>query len=189
VFSDHVETCLNDDWCAQIVRSFAAGTHPETSHFDYKKDKIVRQRHTNRQTRTKTQPHFTEMVLLLLETESLFIARSELRKVLFFVSSVCGFFLYAISREPLNGFAPNSHERRVWSLARRVWRSRSRSKVKGQGHQGQKLHFPALSAACGWFTFGKASFASSLCLLFGEVKFTATSPWVRRKRGNLPQIF
>ena len=26
--------------------------------------------------------------------------------------------LYEISREPLNGFAPNSHGRRVWSLAR-----------------------------------------------------------------------
>jgi len=27
-------------------------------------------------------------------------------------------FVYEISREPLNGFAPNSHGRRVWSLAR-----------------------------------------------------------------------
>jgi len=27
-------------------------------------------------------------------------------------------FVYEIYREPLNGFAPNSQERRVWSLAR-----------------------------------------------------------------------
>jgi len=26
-------------------------------------------------------------------------------------------FVYEISREPLNGLAPNSHGRRVWSLA------------------------------------------------------------------------
>jgi len=47
----------------------------------------------------------------------LFTARSELRKVLFLAPSVCGFlFVYEISREPLNGFASNSHGRRVWSL-------------------------------------------------------------------------
>jgi len=37
----------------------------------------------------------------------------------------------------------------------------SRSKVKGQGHQGQKQHFSALSVACMWFIFGKTSSASS----------------------------
>jgi len=31
--------------------------------------------------------------------------------------SLC-FFVYEMSREPLNGSAPNSHGRRVWSLAR-----------------------------------------------------------------------
>jgi len=67
-------------------------------------------------------------------------ARSELRKVLFFGAvSLCFLFMYEISREPLNGFAPKSHERRVWSLVRQIWRSRS--KVKGQGHQGQKKAF------------------------------------------------
>jgi len=42
-------------------------------------------------------------------------ARSELSKVLFLAPSVCGFlsFVYEISREPLNGFVPNSHGRHV----------------------------------------------------------------------------
>jgi len=50
--------------------------------------------------------------------------------------SVCEFFLfvYEISQEPLNGFAPNSHGRRVWSLAGTSLKVR----VKGEGHQGQK---------------------------------------------------
>jgi len=42
-----------------------------------------------------------------------------------------------ISREPLNGFAPNSQGRRVWSLTRMSLNV----KVKGQGHQGQKTAF------------------------------------------------
>jgi len=57
-------------------------------------------------------------------------ARSELRKVLFLAlarQSVSFLFVYEISREPLNGFAPNSHGRRVWSLA---WTS-LKVKVKG----------------------------------------------------------
>ena len=60
-----------------------------------------------------------------------FTARSELRKVLFLAPSVCGFLLvvYETSREPLNGYAPNSHRRRVWSLA---WTSLE-VKIKGQG--------------------------------------------------------
>jgi len=32
--------------------------------------------------------------------------------------------------------------------------------VKGQGHQGQKWHFSALSAACVQFVFGETSLAS-----------------------------
>jgi len=87
-------------------------------------------------------------------------ARSELRKVLFFGAvSLCGFFvLHKTSPEPLNGFAPKSHGRRVWSLARKCLKV----KVKGQGHQGQKTAFLALSAACVRFMFGKTSLASSL---------------------------
>jgi len=38
-----------------------------------------------------------------------FTARSELRKVLFLALSVTFLFVYEMSREPLNGFAPNSH--------------------------------------------------------------------------------
>ena len=41
--------------------------------------------------------------------------------------SVTFLFLYEISREPLNGFSPNSQERRVWSLG---WIGMLRSKVK-----------------------------------------------------------
>jgi len=52
-------------------------------------------------------------------------------------------FVYEISREPLIGFALNSHERRVWCHAR----VSLNVKVKGQGHQGQKRHFSAVSAA------------------------------------------
>jgi len=44
---------------------------------------------------------------------------------------------------PLNGFVPNSHGRRDWSLARMSLKV----KVKGQGNQGQKRYFSALSAA------------------------------------------
>jgi len=76
-------------------------------------------------------------------------ARSEVQKVLFLVLVVCGFCLSEISPEPLNRFAPNSHGRRVWSLA---WTS-LKVKVKGQGHQGQKRHFLALLAACMQFVW------------------------------------
>jgi len=62
-------------------------------------------------------------------------------------------FVYEISREPLNGFVPNSHGRRVWSLAQ----TSLKVKVKGQGHQEQKngifqsFRMPACSL------FGKTS--------------------------------
>ena len=46
-----------------------------------------------------------------------FAACSELWKVLSLAPSVCRFFVYEMSLEPLNGFAPNSHRRRVWSIA------------------------------------------------------------------------
>jgi len=54
--------------------------------------------------------------------------------------------VYEISPGTLNRFAPNSHGRRVWSLA---WTS-LKVKVKGQGHQGQKRYFlPLCWPACG----------------------------------------
>jgi len=59
------------------------------------------------------------------------------------------------SMNPLNGFAPNSQGRRVWSLALTTLNV----KVKGQDHQGQKRYFSALSKACVRFTFGKTSLA------------------------------
>jgi len=55
----------------------------------------------------------------------------------FGVVSVCFLFVREISRESLNGFAPNPHGRRVWSLAR----TSLKVKAKGQGHRGQKRHF------------------------------------------------
>ena len=44
-------------------------------------------------------------------------ARSKLRKVPFLAPSVCG-VLFVCEISPLNGFAPSSHGRRVWFLAR-----------------------------------------------------------------------
>jgi len=83
----------------------------------------------------------------------IFTTRSELQKVLFLVPSVCGFlFVYEISLESLNGFAPNSH--------RDVFGPRS-DEFEGQGHQGQKWQFSALSAACMRFMFRKTSLACS----------------------------
>jgi len=54
------------------------------------------------------------------------------------------FFVYEISREPLNGFAPNSHGRSV------VPRS---DEFEGQGHQGQKnsIFQPFWRPACSLF--------------------------------------
>jgi len=51
--------------------------------------------------------------------------------------SLCFLFVYEIRREPLNGFAPNSHERRVWSLDR----TSLKVKVKDQRHQGRRTAF------------------------------------------------
>jgi len=65
------------------------------------------------------------------------------------------FVLYEISPEPLNGFAPSSQGRCVWSLAR----TSLKVKIKGQGHHGQKRHFSALSAAYVRFMFGKNIFS------------------------------
>jgi len=47
-------------------------------------------------------------------------ARSELCKVLCLILSLTFLFVYEISPEALNGFAPNSLGRRVWSLTQRV---------------------------------------------------------------------
>ena len=55
-------------------------------------------------------------------------ARSELRKVLFLGPSVCGFF-FEIYPEPLNGSVPNSHGRRVWSLAPTSFKVKSKVKI------------------------------------------------------------
>jgi len=63
-----------------------------------------------------------------------------------FGSSEIFLFVYEISREPLNDFAPISQRRRVWSLCRRSLNV----KVKGQGHQEQIRHFgPFRRPACG----------------------------------------
>ena len=94
-----------------------------------------------------------------------FTAFSELHKVLFLALSVPFLFVCEISRELLNGFAPNSHERHVWSLAG----TSLNVKGQGQGHQEQQWNFSTLLAACVQFMFGKTSLASSfvsLILLF-----------------------
>ena len=57
--------------------------------------------------------------------------RSELRKILFWRWCWLFLFVHEVSREPLNGFTPNSQGRHVWSLASlgRVWMSRAKVKV------------------------------------------------------------
>jgi len=56
-------------------------------------------------------------------------------------------FVYKISWEPLNGFAPNSDGRRVWFLTQMSLKV----KFKGQGQQGhKKQHFLALHAVYVW---------------------------------------
>jgi len=75
-------------------------------------------------------------------------------------------FVYEISREPLNGFATNSHGRH--------------NEFEGQGHQGQK-HLLDLSAACVRFVFGKTFLASSL--LFVWVMNYTSSLWYNATAG------
>jgi len=60
-------------------------------------------------------------------------------------------FVYEMYREPLNGFVPNSHRRRAWSIAR----TSLKVKVKGQSHQGQNNGIFGPSAACVRFMFVK----------------------------------
>jgi len=75
-------------------------------------------------------------------TTSVFTARSQLRKVLFLALTVTFLFAYEISLEPLNGFAPYSHGRRVWSLARTSLNVKAKGQsLKGQGHERQKTAF------------------------------------------------
>ena len=75
-------------------------------------------------------------------------ARSELRKVLFLALSVTFLFVYEISLEAPNGFAPNSHGRRVWSLAR----TNLNVNVKDQGYQEKHGIFrPGRRPACRLF--------------------------------------
>jgi len=83
--------------------------------------------------------------------------RSELLKVLFLALSVTFLFVYEISREPVNGFVPNSHGRRVWSFARRSLNIKI--KCQRSMSRGTKRHFSASSAACVRFMFGKNIFS------------------------------
>ena len=57
-------------------------------------------------------------------------------------------------------------------------------KVKGQGHQGQKQHFLALSAACVWFMFGKTSLASSFISVCIYCPFSTLTLLVGRQEGH-----
>ena len=76
-------------------------------------------------------------------------------------------FVYEISREPQNGFAPNSHRRRACSLIQ----TSLKVKIKGQRSKvkvtREKAVFSVLSAAWVRFMFGKtflaSSFFSDLC--------------------------
>ena len=86
-----------------------------------------------------------------LYLEFIFTACSELHKVLFLALSVTFLFVFCLYmkylRELMNRFVPNSHGRRVCSLAQ----ASMKVKVKGQDHQGQisspmKMHYTALTA-------------------------------------------
>jgi len=56
---------------------------------------------------------------MIISAINVITALSELRKVLLWSCLAVTFlFVYEISPESLNGFAPNSHGRHVWSLAR-----------------------------------------------------------------------
>ena len=64
--------------------------------------------------------------------------------------------MYEISRELLNGFAPNSQGRHVWSLAL----TSLNVKVKGEDHRDKNgVFWPFQRPVCG--LFGKTSLASS----------------------------
>jgi len=81
--------------------------------------------------------------------------RSKLRKVLFLAPSVTSLFVSQISRESLNGFAPNSQERRVWSLAR----TSLKVKVKGQRSRSQGRK----SSLCTTITLGSDGMERAHC--------------------------
>ena len=109
-------------------------------------------------------------ITLAVELNILFItALSELRKVLFLAPSVCGFlFVNEMSLETMNGFAPNSHGRCVWSLpgtSLKVKVKRQRSRSPGD----KKRHFrPFRRPACGLcLVKHKFYLASSLFNYFG----------------------
>jgi len=68
--------------------------------------------------------------------------------------------LYEITLEPLNGFAPNSQGRRVWSLTQ----ASLKVKVKVKVTRDNKWHF---SVACVQFMFDKTYLASSF-IQFGS---------------------
>ena len=76
---------------------------------------------------TSCRRHRTEC--LPQASKVLFLALSVISYCCFFYS-----FVTQISRERLNGFAPNSQGRRVWSIAGKSLNV----KVKSQGHQRQK---------------------------------------------------
>ena len=89
--------------------------------------------------------------------EKITTAHSELLKVLFLAPSVCGvLFLYAISREPLNGFALKTRKTRLVPRSDEIEGEGQRLKVKVT--KDKKRHFSSLSAACVRFMFGNKTY-------------------------------
>jgi len=86
-------------------------------------------------------------------------------------------FVYEISPEPLNGFAPNSYGTRVWSLAR------TSLKVKVKVTRDKKTAFSALSAACAQFMFGKTCLACSSFSVFWGALPPGCSGYLRGVQG------
>ena len=106
--------------------------------------------------------HFSPGRLL---PQKCFTTPSELRKVLFLTPSVCGIFLF------LDEYLGN-----CWTDMRQIHTVPRSDEFEGQGQQGQKTAFLALSEACVQFMFGKTSLASSLFInFFWKRTFALTS--------------
>jgi len=91
------------------------------------------------------------------------------------------FFLFVnqIPLEPLNGFEPNSHERRAWSLAR----TSLNVKVKGQRSRspGTKTRcaIPSPSASTEWNALAAQNIMLQHTAPFRQMPGVISAAWVR----------
>ena len=105
---------------------------------------------------------FSLSIYLLIYLSLLITTRSELRKFCFWRRQSV---VFCLCMKYLGNCWTDLRQIRVQGVfgPSLGWVWRSKSKIKSQGHQGQKTTtFSALSAACARFMFGKISLASSL---------------------------